>query len=218
MSGLVRQIELKYREAENVLAEMRGRVKLLTEQKEESEKQLRTLNVKYKDMGEVLDSLRVYASLKEQTLREKLDNIVTQGLRLIFGEGYKSKLEFDISRGQAVIKPKIVTEVNGKELEADVADAHGGGLVNIVSVIYQILILSLVKPRQRRVLFLDEPFRNVSEEYLEATAEFIRQLNKKLGIQIVLITHRKQLTEVADKVYEFSLKNGITNVMELGER
>ena len=104
------------------------------------------------------------------------------------------------------------------QLEADIADAHGGGLVNIVSVIYQILVLSLVKPRQRRVLFLDEPFRNVSEEYLEATAEFVRQLNEKLGIQIVLITHRKQLADIADKAYEFSLENGITKVSQLGER
>jgi len=216
--GFATEIEKRFESVRSARNEMKGRVKLLQEQKQEADSQIETLTKKYGDMGSVLDVLRKYALVKEQVLRERLDNIVTRGLRLIFGDGYRSKLDFGISRGQAVIRPKIVTEVNGIELEADIADAHGGGLVNIVSVIYQILVLSLVKPRQRRVLFLDEPFRNVSEEYLEATAEFVRQLNEKLGIQIVLITHRKQLAEIADKAYEFSLANGITEVTQVGER
>lgn len=211
------EIQEKFNSVESARNQMTGKVELLHKQKAESDNMLEDLKAKYSYMESVVNVLKKYSRVKEQVLREKLDNIVTQGLRLIFGDGYKSKLEFSISRGQATIRPKIVTEVNGHELEADIATAHGGGLVNIASVIYQMLVLCLVKPRQRRILFLDEPFRNVSEEYLEPTAEFVRQLKEKLGIQIVLISHRPQMTEIADKVYNFSLHNGVTKVEADGE-
>jgi len=208
--NLIQQIRERFDRVSSARDTFQGRVELLREQKREADEQIESLNTQYENMGSVLDILRKLAMVKEQVLRERLDNVVTRGLQLIFGSGYKSKMEFGIKRGQAVIIPKIVTEVNGIELEADIEDAHGGGLVNIVSVIYQILVLSLVKPAQRRLLFLDEPFANVSEDYLESAAEFVRQLNEKLGIQIVLITHRNQIAEVADKVYEFKLVDGIT--------
>lgn len=208
-------IQERFDRVESARNEMKGRITLLREQKGEVDQQLETYATQYGAMGRVVKALQKYSKAKEQVLREKLDNIVTRGLQLIFGPGYKSRLVFGISRGQATIKSKIVTEINGKEFEADIADAHGGGLVNIVSVIYQILVLSLVKPRQRRILFLDEPFRNVSEEYLEATAEFVRQLNRKLGIQIVLISHRKQMVDIGDVVYDFSLNNGITEAKRI---
>jgi len=212
---MLKQISEQFDRIREARGEMQGRIKLLQEQEENLNKSLDKFTDDYKNLEETLDVLREFAVIKEQVLREKIDNIVTRGLRLIFGEGYQSKLEFGISRGQAVIKPKIVSQVNGEELEADVADAHGGGLVNIISVIYQILVLALIKPKQKQVLFLDEPFRNVSEEYLEATGEFLKQLNQKLGIQIVLVTHRKQITEVADMQYTFSLENGITKIEKM---
>ena len=212
---IVKQISEQFDKIREARNEMQGRIKLLQEQKSNQEKHLIKLKDDYKSLEGTLDILREFAVIKEQVLREKIDNIVTRGLRLIFGEGYRSKLEFGISRGQAVIKPKIISEVNGEELEADIADAHGGGLVNIVSVIYQILVLALIKPKQKQILFLDEPFRNVSEEYLEATGAFLKQLNEKLGIQIVMITHRKNLKDVADTLYEFSLDNGITKAVKI---
>lgn len=211
------KIEEQFTIVRECRAEMKGHVDLLTEQKETLEKNLDNAKNDYKVMESVLDVLRQYAVIKEQVLREKIDKIVTKGLQLIFGQGYESKLEFGINRGQAVIKPKIITEVNGEKLEADVAEAHGGGIVNIVAVIYQMIVLALVKPRQKQVLFLDEPFKNVSQEYLEATAEFIKQLNEKLNIQIILITHRKELHGIADELYQFHIENGLTKVRKLNE-
>jgi len=213
--SILNKIEEQLTNAEESRNGLKGRIELLKEQTDNAEDEYLKCIEEYKMIGKVLDILRKYAILKEQILREKIDNIVTKGLRLIFGKDYRSKLEFGISRGQAVIKPRIITMINGEELETDIASAHGGGLVNIVSVLYQILVLSLVRPKQRQVLFLDEPFRNVSEEYLEATGEFLKQLNVKLGIQIILITHRKELLPVADKVYEFSLSNGLTKVKQI---
>ena len=208
--SVISKIEEQFTIVETERNEMQGRVKLLKEQAKSSKDEIDYCKKEYKIMERVLNALRKLAILKEQVLREKIDNIITKGLRLIFGEGYKSKLEFGISRGQAVIKPKIITIVNGEELETGIADGHGGGITNVVSVLYQILVLALVRPMQQQIIFLDESFKNLSEEYLEATGEFLKSISQKLNIQIVLISHRKQLHETADCLYEFSISNGIT--------
>lgn len=209
---IIKHIKKQFKKVSDARQEAIGRVKLLNEQKTEIEKSLEESKNGYKVQEEVLDVLRTYSSLKEQVLREKVDKVVTKGLRIIFGERYKSKMEFGISRGQAVINPKVVSEVDGEELITSVEGARGGGLVNVVSVLYQVLVLSLVRPKQRQVLFLDEPFRNLSECYLETTGNFLRQLCEKVDMQIVLITHRPVLTEMADRKYMFTLQRGVTEV------
>ena len=215
--SFIAEIKERYISVESARNEMQGRIDLLHEQKDKADERIDAFATKYKHMERVVGVLQKYSKAKEQVLREKLDNIVTKGLRFIFGEGYRSKLEFGINRGQATIKPKIITEIDGKELEAEIADAHGGGLVDVTSFIYRMLVLSLVKPRRRRVLFLDECFKHLSEEYLEPAGMFMKQLSEKLGIQLIIITHKKQLMDIGDVVYEFSNTNGITEVQLVGE-
>jgi uncharacterized protein YajQ (UPF0234 family) len=213
--NVLQRIEEQFNNVNQAKNEMKGRIDLLSSQCKIFENTLESSNNHYKIIERVLDILRTYATLKEQVLRSKIDDVITKGLQLIFGDTYKSKLEFGISRGQAVIRPRIVTMINGNEFEADVAKAHGGGLVNIVSALYQIIVLALIKPKQRQILFLDEMCKNISEEYIEATGEFLKYLNEKLGMQLVIITHKKQLHEIADSLYEFSLEDGVTNVRKL---
>lgn len=170
---------------------------------------------RYKILEKTLDVLRMYAKIKEQALREKIDDVVTQGMRLIFGNTYTSKMEFKISRGQAVLIPKIISEFQGEQIETPIEDSRGGGVANVASVIYQILVLSLYEPRQSKILIADEPFRNLSQEHLEAAGEFLKILSEKLNIQIVLVTHRKELEAVADRLYKFSNKDGVTQVEKI---
>ena len=169
----------------------------------------------YKILENALDVLRMYGIIKEQVLREKIDVVVTQGLKLIFGDEYKSKLEFKISRGQAVLIPKIVSLMDGQEIETSIEDSRGGGIANVCSVLYQIIVLSLVEPKQKKIFFADEPFRNLSQEHLESAGDFLKVLSERLNIQIVLITHRKELQSIADKLYKFKNINGETEVEKI---
>ena len=212
----ITHIEDRFHEVEQARSEMKGRVDLLKEQLFDTTNELEQHKDEYKVNERVLDVLKKYSLVKEQVLREKIDNIITRGLRLVFGEGYRSKLEFGISRGQAVTKTKLVTSIGDIEFEADVASAHGGGITNFCAVLYKLLVLALVKPRQRQVLFLDESLKNLSQEYLEPAGRFLKEISEKLGIQLVIITHKKELTEIADRIYEFSNVNGETKVKEIG--
>jgi ABC-type lipoprotein export system ATPase subunit len=49
-------------------------------------------------------------------------------------------------------------------------------------------------------MLLDEPFRNVSEDRHPFVVDLLETINKKLSLQLIMITHRDKLTDRADKV------------------
>jgi len=160
-------------------------------------------------LNSVTDLLQKYSSLKEDEIKTKIDKVITKGLKAIFpDESFESQIDFEIKRGQAVAEPKLVTG----EMKTDIVDADSGGVANVVGFLYQLLILAQRKPRQRQIIIADEPFKNLSKEYLEPTGAFIRMLSERLGIQIVLITHQDELKDIGDKVYRFSKVNERTLV------
>jgi DNA repair exonuclease SbcCD ATPase subunit len=65
---------------------------------------------------------------------------------------------------------------------------------------------------EENILILDETFAHVSDEYLPALGEFLREIVDKTGVQIIMVTHQSQFEEWADLVYRFSQINGKTQV------
>lgn len=210
---IIDDIERRFNELTISKAEALGELNSLTAQIKEAEDGIALDIATYEAHNEVLDVLRLYSEIKERDLKVQVDQVVTKGLNAIFrGENFGSKLEFAIKRGQATVTSKLVTSIEGNEITTNVEKAESGGVANVVGFLYQLLVLSLKKPRMRQVIFADEPFKNLSDDYMEATGEFIRMLAKRLGIQVVLITHKTQLMDAADVLYKFEKKNGVTKV------
>ena len=40
----------------------------------------------------------------------------------------------------------------------------------------------------------------------------IKEISQKLGIQFIVVTHENALTESADKIFEVSIKKGISKI------
>jgi len=53
--------------------------------------------------------------------------------------------------------------------------------------------MMLSKPKLRRLLVLDEPFKFVSLNYQERVREMLETLSKRLNIQIIMVTHINKL-------------------------
>jgi DNA repair exonuclease SbcCD ATPase subunit len=86
--------------------------------------------------------------------------------------------------------------------------AQGGGPSDTIGFMLKLLVIIFHgRDRVRPVLFLDESFSHLSEEYLPAMSQVIRKFVDELGndLQIVLVTHQPQFVEVADVAYRFSL-------------
>lgn len=160
--------------------------------------------------------LKEYAKLSESFLRDRVDGIVTAGMRSIFeDETIECRLDFSIKRNQATVEPIMITRNGKTERNNRIADADSGGMANVAAFLYKIVALRLMTPRRRQILFADEPFRNLSRGRLYAAGVFVKEIAKRLGIQVVMVTHQPEHIDAGDVVYTFKNEQGQT-VVERG--
>lgn len=141
--------------------------------------------------------------------------IITRGLTLVRGEAWKFRIVHKL-RGDVSAVDFRVTDPSGHE--TSVLDSHGGGLTNLIDFLLRVLVILNSRPAMRRFLWLDEAFSKVSEEFIPATAELLRQFKQTLGLQMVLNTHNRAFADVADVVYLVEKQKDVGRVRLLKER
>jgi hypothetical protein len=161
-------------------------------------------------------SVAVLTSLGEQRQAEaqrRLEELVTRGLQVIFGENLSFHVTERVVRNQAEVDFVIRSTYPDGVVETPVLEARGGGMAAVVGFMLRLVVL-LLTPGARRVLFLDESFAHVSREYEPRVAEFLKEVAAKAGVQIVLVTHSDAYDDAADKRYRFALGPDGTTVVE----
>jgi len=127
---------------------------------------------------------------------ERLAGVVTRCLEAVFDEPYEFKIIFEQKRGQT--EARLVFIRDGMEINP--MDAAGGGVVDVAAFALRLSCIMLKRPAVRRLLVLDEPFRFVSANYRDRVRQMLESLSKKMGIQILMVTHIPEL--VTGKVVE----------------
>jgi len=61
-------------------------------------------------------------------------------------------------------------------------------------------------------IILDEPAKHVSDDYITQVAEFLKQVTYMFNRQVIMVTHNRHLSEMADKWYRVELVDGISIV------
>lgn len=157
----------------------------------------------------VLGVLTQVGEERQQHAQAQVEGLVTQGLQAIFGESLSFHLVQSVRGGQAQVDFMLRSRLGDKKVETPVMDARGGGMAAVVGFLLRLVVL-LLTPGARCVLFLDESFAHVSAEYRPALGQFLREVCDRAGVQIVMVTHDPEYAEQADTVYRFSLKEGMT--------
>lgn len=128
---------------------------------------------------------------------ESVEKLVTYGLRTVFEDlALQFKVEVENKRGVQWMEPKLVDG----GVEAPILDAFGGGPASITAFLLRLLVCRRLNLAP--VLFLDESFSFVSEQYVEPTARLLRELADTLGVTLVLVTHHKGYLSYATRAYE----------------
>lgn len=125
-------------------------------------------------------------------LQENISNIVTQALQEILNQPLEFKVEFEFKRKQ----PEAYFLLNGRPL----SESYGGGVEDIVSSVLKIIFFHLLQIKGP--LFLDEPGKWVDAESSIRFAQFLKQLSNQFGIQLFIVTHKSEIVEVADRIFE----------------
>jgi DNA repair exonuclease SbcCD ATPase subunit len=165
----------------------------------------------------VLGVLTSVGEARQESVQRQVEGLVTQALRAVFEENLSFHLvpEVKANRVEISFVLRSVLE-DGSEVDTPVIGARGGGMACVVGFILRLVVL-LLTPGARRVLFLDESFGMVSAEYEQRLAEFLREVADKAGVQIVLVTHSHAYDDLADVSCALSLgPDGITRCAQPG--
>lgn len=167
-----------------------------------------------KELAELLEKVNTvltnFFDLKRQGVIEKVENLVSYGLKAVFNQEYKFKVVIKPTANNVYTELKLEAIIDGKAVETDIMDSHGGGFIDVIAFILRLVVMHYVGKDRRELLVLDEAFSHVSREYLDNLAEFIKELSEKLHVQMIIVTHKPELIECGDYVYDTKLVNGRT--------
>lgn len=144
--------------------------------------------------------LQKVAQDTQNQLRFHIKDIVQLCLDTIWPGEVVFDVLFEINRGKT--EARLIFVVDGEEV--DPLDADGGGLVQVAAFALRVAVWTLGTTRNSIVL--DEPFVALSDNLQPLAAEVIKELSDKLGLQFIMVTHRKELTGIADRIFEVNRK------------
>ncbi len=162
--------------------------------------------------------LQQYADFQQKEVIEKVESIVTSGIRAVFqNETLEFKLYYSETKAGGKKKSPEITmavfyDYGGQQVKGDIRNSFGGGLSVVVSTLLRIVFVMFLSPRLRPILFLDEPLRDLSpsyntgdnaDGYRARMSKFIRKLADEAGIQVILVTHEPEYGEAADINHRF---------------
>lgn len=154
------------------------------------------------------------AKLTQERFKKRVEELITSAIQSVYDRKFEFKLIFEIKRNKLECRPTIYE--NDKEYDPEYD--KGGGLVDIISFAFRVVLWSLESPRSRPVFILDEPMKNLGKgELLQRAGEMLREISHKLKFQLIIITHEPLLAEIADRTFEVSHNGKVSTVVMIGE-
>ena len=142
----------------------------------------------------------------QRQLEYHISELVTLAMSGIFHDPYEFIAEFREQRGKT--ECSMYFKRNGQKV--DPIYGGGGGPLDTASFALQPSIWSL-KPT-RNIIGLDEPFKFLSRNLQPRASEMIKEISKRLKLQILMITHSPDLIKNADKVFKVLIKEGVSQI------
>jgi DNA repair exonuclease SbcCD ATPase subunit len=153
---------------------------------------------------QALGVLQAVAKQTQQKIEYKISNLVTSCINNL-GKNYKFICEFVIRRDKTEAD-LYLTNKSGEKLDpyAEV----GGSIVQIIEFALKCTIWSLQKRRVNNFMLLDEPFGAIRKNLQDKLKYILKEVSKKLNLQLIIITHDDELSKLGDKLFYLEKENG----------
>lgn len=207
-------IKKRHEDAKIHFYNQKGKREQLLEQQSGLEKSLQ----KVLDSIDILEKVKLLLQKVSEYAREQsrlqIEALVTNCLQYIFDESLEFKIEINEVRGRPEAEFYVVSKYGGIEVKTKPQDARGGGVIDIISLAIRIAMLECSNLDNKGPIILDEPAKHVSDDYINQVAEFLKQVTQMFKRQVIMVTHNRHLSEMADKWYKLEMENGISVVTE----
>jgi hypothetical protein len=132
---------------------------------------------------------------------KNIESVITEGLRAIFDDQVlEFKAEVGQFRNKMAIDLMVQATQNGVEIVGAPLDSFGGGVASIVSLLLR--LLTLLRLKKYPFFVLDETLSAVSDDYVDATGQFLAKLAKTSDVPILLVTHKQAFLDHATRAYQ----------------
>lgn len=125
----------------------------------------------------------------QQQVHNRIAVVVNKCLETVFGYSFNFQIHFERKRGKT--EARISFEGGGADVDPLTEDS--GGAVDVAGFALRLSSLLLTKPKLRRLLALDEPFKFVDVENRANIKILMKGLAKEFKIQFIMITREPDL-------------------------
>jgi DNA repair exonuclease SbcCD ATPase subunit len=148
---------------------------------------------------------------REQS-RRQIETLVTGCLQYIFESDLEFRIEINEARGRPEADFLVISKINDEEIKTRPQEARGGGVVDIISLALRFAMLQCSNIDTVGPVILDEPAKHVSDEYIARVGDFLKQTAKLFDRQIIMVTHNRYLSEIADVKYKVEMRDGVSRI------
>lgn len=185
---------------------VRGMLDMFKRDKESTE-------LKVSVMQDDVDYLNHAAMIMEKFIREsnaealqELEDTLNDGIEANFPD-FESRLEIEYKVTPST--QRIIFRFKKGEYYEKVKDSQSGGMLDVVSLLSRVVFI--VQKKWRPLIALDEALNGVSVRededdypYAQLTSSLLKTITETQGFDILLNTHKDELTEQAKTKYKIS--------------
>lgn len=183
-----------------------GMQSMLTAQKEKTEHEVEALRELSLAIESASTLIQDTAKETQEKIRVHLNSLVTKALQAVYPEDiHFFDLKFVSERGQTSIYPTLIKGEN----ELDPLD-NSGGMAEIIAFALRIALMTIGK--KAKILILDEPFTGVSAIRIPLVQDFLQEISKDLGIQILITSHIPGFTSENCRLLEIRKEDDVSVV------
>ena len=161
---------------------------------------------------EALTFLENIANFNRDSSKNKLENIITEAVKIIYGEEYSVSFAYSVKNNRSCLEIFLLKTTKDGDVKRNM-DGFGGGMSDTISVPLRLMIL--LSSTENRVCILDEPYKHVDLERIELVAKFIREISDKLNLQIIMFSHHEIMQDYANTVYAIDNIDGKSVVKKI---
>ena len=199
---------MKIEKHKKFLNETKASISIFNSQKEELVKSLEDFELDVKALKEAKEIINATGILAQEEVQQVIEQLVTECLQYIFGESFSFKMENRIVRNQPETYLYVLENGNLFSLKEDEA----GGVLDIVSLALRIAVWAIQVNKTQNIMIFDEPAKNLSKDNLDSFGKMLKSLVSNLMLQIIMVSHEKDLINLADKSFVIKRENSISKV------
>jgi ABC-type glutathione transport system ATPase component len=159
---------------------------------------------------EALTFINEVADARRNTVKSKIEGILTEAMHMIYGLQYRVEFDYSFKANRSNMEIEVVknAQIGGESREVRrTMEGCGGGVGDTIAVPLRLLVM-LGSRQTDKVAILDEAYKHMDGDRIENVANFIKDISKRLGIQIIFLSHHEIMQNVAEKVFQVSDDNG----------